>query len=132
MCDAGGCRAGEECMGLLWSFGRDVRGSIEASVATILCVLLAAPVNPASASIRKRSSSVAIEVRGDERVLHALNRLTFGPRRGEVEAVKEIGLDHWFELQLHPSKIDDSALEARLAIYPAMKLPQADLLRKYP
>jgi len=49
-----------------------------------------------------------------------------------VEAVKEIGLDHWFELQLHPSKIDDSALEARLAICPAMKLPQADLLRKYP
>jgi uncharacterized protein (DUF1800 family) len=82
----------------------------------------------------KKKSPVpqAAQIQGDARVLHALNRLTFGPRPGDVAAVKEIGLDRWFEQQLHPTRIDDSALEARLAMFPAMKLQQAELMRRYP
>ncbi len=72
------------------------------------------------------------ELQGQERVLHALNRLTFGPRPGDVAAVQKMGLDTWFEHQLNPSQIDDSALESRLADYPAMNLPLAELERKYP
>src|SRR5487761_2488380 len=43
-----------------------------------------------------------------ERVLQALNRLTFGPRPGDVAEVQRMGLDKWFELQLHPERIDDA------------------------
>ncbi|HXH26031.1 MAG TPA: DUF1800 family protein, partial [Vicinamibacterales bacterium] len=50
---------------------------------------------------------------------HALNRLTFGPRPGDVEAVERIGLAAWIERQLDPSRIDDSALQARLPAQPA-------------
>src|SRR5262245_33837934 len=39
----------------------------------------------------------------------ALNRMTFGPRSGEVERVTQMGLDQFIEQQLHPETIDDSA-----------------------
>ena len=74
----------------------------------------------------------AKQMQGDERTLHALNRLTFGPRPGDVEAVNKMGLKRWFERQLDPASIDDSALEARLANYPAMRLSQQELMERFP
>src|SRR5712675_3710647 len=44
----------------------------------------------------------------DKKLLHALNRLTFGPRPGDVEAVRKMGLKKWVDLQLHPSQIPES------------------------
>jgi hypothetical protein len=41
----------------------------------------------------------------DQEVLHALNRLTFGPRPGDVEAVRKMGLKKWIDQQLHPERI---------------------------
>ena len=51
-------------------------------------------------------------------VEHALNRLTFGPRAGEIERVQKIGLATWIDRQLSPSNIDDSALTPRLPALP--------------
>jgi uncharacterized protein (DUF1800 family) len=72
------------------------------------------------------------QIQGDERVLHALDRLTFGSRPGEVEEVKAMGLDTWITQQLHPATIDDTAMEKRLEQFPAMRLSEEDLTRKYP
>jgi uncharacterized protein (DUF1800 family) len=68
----------------------------------------------------------------DQRVLQVLNRLTFGPRPGDLAAVEAMGLDKWINLQLDPAKIDDSALEARLSAYPAMQLSLHDLVERFP
>src|SRR5262249_32319693 len=57
-----------------------------------------------------------------KRGLHALNRLTFGPRPGDMQKITAMGVDNWIEQQLHPEKIDDSALEARLAPYRTLKM----------
>ena len=72
------------------------------------------------------------QIQGDDRILHALDRLTFGPRPGEVEEVKAIGLDAWVAQQLHPATIDDTGLEQRLQQFPAMRLSEEDLTRKFP
>jgi hypothetical protein len=72
------------------------------------------------------------QIQGDELVLHALDRLTFGPRPDEVEEVKAIGLDTWITQQLHPATIDDTAMEKCLEQFPAMRLSEEDLTRKYP
>jgi uncharacterized protein (DUF1800 family) len=72
------------------------------------------------------------EIQGDQRILHALDRLTFGPRPGDVEAVKAMGLDAWIAQQLHPATIDDSAMEQRLQQFPAMRLPEEELTRRFP
>jgi uncharacterized protein (DUF1800 family) len=68
----------------------------------------------------------------DQRTLHALNRLTFGPRPGDMAAVEAVGLDKWIDEQLNPETIDDSALETRLAAYPAMRLSQHELVERFP
>lgn len=68
----------------------------------------------------------------DQRIFHAINRFTFGPRPGDLEAVKAMGLDRWFQQQLHPETIDQSDLNARLAEFPAMQLAPQDLLFRFP
>ena len=56
---------------------------------------------------------------GDAKILNALNRLTFGPRPGDVAAVKQMGLERWISAQIDASSIDDSALDKELS---ALKL----------
>ncbi|HEX7158413.1 MAG TPA: DUF1800 domain-containing protein, partial [Edaphobacter sp.] len=68
----------------------------------------------------------------DEKILHVLNRFTYGPRPGDLERVRAMGLNAWFKQQLNPQSIDDSALEARLESYPAMRLPLDKLMENYP
>jgi uncharacterized protein (DUF1800 family) len=51
---------------------------------------------------------------GDQAILHALNRLTFGPHPGDIEAVKKIGLSQWIDLQLHPERIPENKELAKL------------------
>src|SRR5277367_6008009 len=59
-----------------------------------------------------------------EAIIHVLNRITFGPRPGDVEAVEKMGLHAYVEQQLHPETIDDSAVEQQVAVF--------DLLQKSP
>ena len=108
--------------------GAAVRGAMTAA----LCVLLAGEPLLAQAGAHRGPTAAGAPQQGEARILHALNRLTFGPRPGDIAAVKAMGLTQWFEQQLNPGRLDDSALEARLAGYPAMKLPQAELLARYP
>src|ERR1700727_4055480 len=63
---------------------------------------------------------------------HALNRLTFGPRPGDVQRVMAIGVDHWIDRQLHPDKIDDSALNARLEPFRTTRMSTEDLAKNFP
>ncbi|MDP8989727.1 MAG: DUF1800 domain-containing protein [Acidobacteriota bacterium] len=69
----------------------------------------------------------------DEQVIHALNRLTFGPRPGDVEAVRKMGVKKWIDLQLHPERIaENPELAQRLAPLESLRLSQADTERNYP
>ena len=38
----------------------------------------------------------------DQKLTHALNRLTFGARPGDLERVRAMGLTQWLDEQLHP------------------------------
>src|SRR5437764_9620925 len=75
---------------------------------------------------------VTNELQGRQRALHALNRLTFGPRPGDVEKVESMGVDKWIELQLHPEKIDNSALESRLAPFRTLKMDAREMIENFP
>lgn len=72
------------------------------------------------------------ELTENEAILHALNRLAYGPRPGDVEHVREIGLEKWVDQQLHPESIDDSALDERLSQYPTIRMSSKQLLEAYP
>ena len=73
-----------------------------------------------------------VALTGRLRALHALNRLTFGAKPGQVDAVLAKGLDSWIEDQLHPESIDDSALNARLAMYATTRLNPKQLALAFP
>ncbi len=66
-----------------------------------------------------------------QRALHALNRLGFGPRPGDVERVMKNGVDAWIEQQLHPERIPDDAVQTRLEQYATLKMSDAGILRTY-
>ncbi len=72
------------------------------------------------------------ELSADEAILHALNRLGYGPRPGDIERIKQLGLAKWIDQQLNPNSIDDSAVEARLDVYPTLKMSTSQLLAEYP
>src|SRR6266849_3088726 len=72
------------------------------------------------------------ELSADEAILHALNRLAYGPRPGDVERVRQMGLAKWIEEQLNPASIDDKTIQARLANYPTLRLSTAKLIDEYP
>jgi uncharacterized protein (DUF1800 family) len=77
---------------------------------------------------------VANDLRADEqkRAVHALNRLTFGPRPGDVQQVMAMGVDHWIDLQLHPEKISDTALESRLAPFRTLRMSSREMVEEFP
>jgi uncharacterized protein (DUF1800 family) len=67
-----------------------------------------------------------------KRAVHALNRLAFGPRLGEVDHVAAMGVDQWIEEQLHPDKINDSAAEARLAQFRTLRMSTREIVEDFP
>ena len=64
-------------------------------------------------------------------VLHVLNRLAFGPRPGDVERVQAMGIGAYIEQQLHPERLPDEALNARLATFETVSLSSEVLTEKY-
>lgn len=61
-----------------------------------------------------------------------LNRIAFGPRPGDFERVKQIGIDNYIDEQLHPESIDDSELDKRLAdLYPTLAMSIGELMHDY-
>jgi len=110
------------------------RGVLAAAVALSLVAgsspLEAATTEPVDTA--SRQSYVSSQLQGDERILQALNRFTFGPRPGDVEAVRAMGLERWFTQQLHPQTIPNTDLQTRLAQFPAMQLTLPDLLNRLP
>jgi len=67
-----------------------------------------------------------------KRAIHALSRLTFGPRPGDTNRVMAMGVDNWIDQQLHPDKIDDHALEARLAPLRTLRMDTREIVENFP
>lgn len=98
-------------------------------------VILSAACAPAPASTPVTMVPDGVEPReltADAQVHHALNRLAFGARPGDVAAVRAIGVDTWIARQLDPEAIVDSSAMQLAAAYPMLELGAADLARRYP
>ena len=68
----------------------------------------------------------------DKQAIHVLNRLTFGPRPGDVEQVRRAGVGKWIDQQLHPEKIaENPVLEAKLKALETLRLPMWKIMDKY-
>jgi len=97
-------------------------------------LLVAAGLTTQFALGRKKDkpAGAAMQMDAHKRAAHALNRLAFGPRPGDVERVAQMGAEKWIELELHPDKIDDSALEARLDSFRTLRMETREIVENFP
>jgi len=101
-------------------------------ILAIASALLLTAVFATQVAIGKKKDRSSAQMNEEKRAVHALNRLTFGPRPGEAERVAKIGVDRWIEQQLHPEKIDDSAIDARLAPFRTLRMDTRQLVENFP
>ena len=96
----------------------------------LVCASLACAVPQLLA--RKKDKVSSPGTNQQKRAVQALNRLTFGPRPGDVQQVMAMGVDRWIDLQLHPEKIPDSAVESRLAAFRTLHMSSKEIAEEFP
>lgn len=84
------------------------------------------------ASIPSFAQTPAPTLTEDQQCLQVLNRITFGPKPGDLEKVKKMGLQAFIDEQLNPEKIDDSACEKDLSQFPILHESTLSLYLEYP
>jgi uncharacterized protein (DUF1800 family) len=68
----------------------------------------------------------------EQKVIHFLNRTSFGPTREEVQKVHRAGISAYLDEQLRPDKISDASVEEKLASLKTMRLSSRELIELYP
>ncbi len=91
-----------------------------------------APGPRRAASEEPAATAEPREQAADQQVIHALNRLTFGARPGDVQHVRALGVDRWIADQLQPERIADREAERTLQRFPLIQRRAADLMREFP
>ncbi|MBX9854797.1 MAG: DUF1800 domain-containing protein [Gemmatimonadaceae bacterium] len=92
------------------------------------------PVGSRSAgtSSAQASQLAAREQTADQQVQHVLNRLAFGPRPGDSERVRRMGVDAWIAQQLQPERIDDDAATSFASRYTTLSKSADQLFAESP
>ena len=107
-----------------------MRSSLVKPALFLLCVSLFSAVPEVIA--KKKNTSAEPPGNEQRRAVHALNRLAFGPRPGDVQQVMAMGVDRWIDLQLHPEKISDDVLESRLAGFRTLRMNPREMVANFP
>ena len=81
---------------------------------------------------KKDKRAATNQMEEQKRAVHALNRLAFGPRPWDVQRVAAMGVDKWIDQQLHPDKIDDHALDARLEQFRTLRMSTREMVENFP
>ena len=110
-----------------------IRARVPMAAALLLGLAVAGVTLYASSNKKKdKTDSSAAGMAESKRALHALQRLTFGPRPGEAERVAAMGVEQWMDQQLHPDRIDDGNLEARLAPLRTLRMDTKEIVETFP
>jgi len=67
----------------------------------------------------------------DATIVHVLNRTGFGPRPGDLESVRRMGVLAYIDAQLHPDRVADPAIAGRLAAFRTLGLSQEEIGRQF-
>ena len=117
-----------------------MRSSATLAVATGLLILPApfsqANSRPGSASLNANPAQYAAFAQPldkDQRIRHVLDRLTFGPRTGDLDEVERLGLKRWIDQQLHPEKLPENPLlEEKLRPFVSTRMGIRETYLDYP
>jgi len=82
-------------------------------------------------SLLASSPSAGALANDEKAIVHVLNRTGFGPRPGDVERIHEVGLRQYIDQQLHPERVPDPGMAARLARLRTVGLSSRDIAEDY-
>src|SRR6516165_6340013 len=90
--------------------------------------LLTGPLGPGQVSASGPGSRLPTD---ELTITHVLSRMAFGPRAGDVDRVKGIGLERYIDQQLHPERIQDTAVAERLTRLSTISMSRRELSEKF-
>ena len=88
---------------------------------SLALAVLASPAGLATSSGPADSAAIA----------HVLNRVAFGPTPADIEHVRQIGISRYVEEQLHPDRLADAGMDARLAGLPTIRMTSREIAEQY-
>jgi len=68
----------------------------------------------------------------EQKIIHLLNRIAYGPKPGDIERVRQMGINRYIDQQLYPERIDDSVVEQKLKEFETINLPTSELFKYQP
>ncbi|HKQ76051.1 MAG TPA: DUF1800 domain-containing protein [Blastocatellia bacterium] len=77
-------------------------------------------------------SDAAKKLTEEQKVVHLLERITFGARPGDVERAMKLGWEKYLDEQMRPDRIPDQVIEQRLKNIDSIHLSAAELAKNYP
>jgi len=79
----------------------------------------------------ERATKKTATMSEDQRITHALSRLTFGARPGDLERVRAMGVEAFINQQLDPDSLDAGAVSARLRKLPTLGMATPVIIEQY-
>ena len=83
-------------------------------------------LSPASAIPQARPAAL-----DDAVIVHVLDRAGFGGSAEDVAHVRDLGLEQYIDEQLHPERLSDAAVRARLARFETLALDSSTIAERY-
>ncbi len=99
-------------------------------VATSALAAILALGAPLSALAQKGKAASA-KLTEQQKVIHLLDRITFGSRPGDIEAVQKVGWERYLEQQMQPANIADDALAQRLQPLATLTMSSEEIAKVY-
>ena len=100
-----------------------------ASVAAVIALA----VLPAAIRKSEAADPFHAPLTKDQRLTHAVERLSFGARPGDLDRIRQYGLDRWLDDQLHPGRIPENpTLDEKLKPLASLQMDNATLVKNYP
>src|SRR5579871_4148078 len=93
-------------------------------VCAALCAMAIAGVDAASIGAPAAGKSVPTD---EATIVHVLNRIAFGARPGDVDRVRAAGIARYIDQQLHPERVPDRDIDARLASFTTLRMSSREI-----
>ncbi len=80
---------------------------------------------------RNRRATAPPPLTEEQKILHLLNRAGFGPRPGDVERVRQMGLEKYLDQQLHPEDLSDDLLARPLQALNTLQMAGPEIVQTF-
>ncbi len=115
---------------------RPVRPILPNSAFSAGARLIPLSVNSANGNSRSNSrdrlvSESIVPLNEEQKILHLLNRAGFGPRPGDIERVRQIGIERYLDEQLQPEDLADDLLAQPLQSLRTLQMSLPEIVQNY-